>query len=298
MNNVQWTERNLLYLFMVQVMGMWFNTVSRPEGSHSLYVDFCVYLWWQFIIFWTTTGVQLLTEFQSLVVSSEPVETRKKTEYKWKQQSASPGKKWRVYLKKGELWAWKAWEGGKHRIILVLDLWMFVFLGAGTNRVSHWGYIADIFMHPIWGKGKWHAWHENDMMPATAKQPNQTCASSWLTVIKSRDKLKLRARTPNLLMEHQWAHTKHLTVTSVGEEEAKGGVNRSWWPQPAPWTPHTATMTHNKASSSSAPQKKTLHPFKVIKSFQSAASQLRFRLTERVWWTLQLQCTNILYIQR
>lgn len=49
-----------------------------------------------------------------------------------------------------------------------------------------------------------------------------------LRVIKSGDKLKQGVRALNLLMEHQGVHTKPLTVTSAGEEEAKGGVNRSW----------------------------------------------------------------------
>lgn len=81
----------------------------------------------------------------------------------------------------------------------------------------------------------------------------------------------------NLLMEHQAAHAKPVTVTSVGGEEAKGGVNRSWRPQPAPWTPYTAVMSHNKAANSSAPQKKTLHSLNVIRSFQSTASQPRLK---------------------
>lgn len=34
-------------------------------------------------------------------------------------------------------------------------------------------------------------------------------------------------------------------------------------------------MTHNKAASSSAAQKKTVHPFKVIKSFQSAPNRVQ-----------------------
>lgn len=54
----------------------------------------------------------------------------------------------------------------------------------------------------------------NDMLdvkmtwcPQTAKQPNQTCASSRLTVIKCRGAL-LQPSAPNLLMEHQRTHTK------------------------------------------------------------------------------------------
>lgn len=68
------------------------------------------------------------------------------------------------------------------------------------------------------------------VIQVSAGSPKWTCESSGLRVIKSRDKLELGVTALNLLMDHQGAacHTKPLTVKSVGEEEAKGGVNRGW----------------------------------------------------------------------
>lgn len=69
----------------------------------------------------------------------------------------------------------------------------------------------------------------------------------------SRNMPKLDITPLSSRMDHQGAActTEPLTVTSVGAEEDKGGVNRSWWPQPAPRSPHTAAMYHNKATHSS-----------------------------------------------
>lgn len=126
----------------------------------------------------------------------------------------------------------------------------------------------------------------NDMLdmemtwcPQTAKQPNQTCASSRLTVIKCRGAL-LQPGAWDLLMEHQQTHTKasdsHICWWGRKQRvESTEAGDHSQLPEP-----HTQPQwpTIKRPAHLLLKRKQCIH-LKWLRVFQSAANRVQLMNT-------------------